>query len=342
VGFGRKALFFGGALALGAAMSAADQAKAERARKARQLTGEQIAWLIIFAVLAILVAWGLVKAGAGPLVLLSPIAWFYALRGFRNANERRVRHPVVRQRSPKGAIEQVRPTASVPSPDNRAMPPLEIDGKQRDRMRRVEELGVQGAKLYERAESAVRQTLSTEAVRSGWLGDLQENDFGADFEMIAANSRAALELRQLINELSSIPNPNGEDRRIVGDARLKVSQLDRQSRDRVVLLEKCWERAKLIDVSIRDEREQAAMAEKRDDIHSRVAAALYGADTTPDQPSSAADRGLGFEAAYREIKGLEKLEPNAEEQARGRDSEAAISPPSRPRVVQRLRNRMAR
>lgn len=318
MGFGRKALFFGGALALGAAISAAEQSEAERVRKARQLTGEQLAWLTAFAVLAILVAGGVAKAGGGLLVLLPLIGWAYALRGFRNANERRAQQPVV-VGPPRGASKRTPSLelAPVPTKDDAGIPRHELDRRQREqqrqesharrnaeRMQRVADLGPPGAKLYERAESAVRRILSTEALKSGWLGDLQAADFSADLEMIAANSRAAEELRQLSNELSEIPNPNAEDRALLGEARRKVVKLDRQSVERIELLEKCWEKAKLIDVSIREEREQAALAEKRDDVHGRMAAALYGADTTPDRPSSAADRVLGFEAAYREIKGL--------------------------------------
>lgn len=351
--FGRKAFFFAGTLALGAAMSAAGRAEAERVRKARRLTGVQIAWLVVFAVLALVIVSGLVKAGAGPLVLLPPIAWFYALRGFRNANERRARQPVVRQGSPKGAIKRVRPTAPEPPPNNRAIPPHEIDGRQREqqrresvarknseRMRRVEELGAQGTKLYGRAEFAVREILSTEAVRSGWLGDLQENDFGADLELIAANSRAANELGQLINELSGIPNPNDEDRGLVEEARRKVSQLDRQSRERVALLEKCRERATLVDLSIRKEREQAAIAEKRDDVHGRMAAALYGADAGPYSPPSAPDRVLAFESAYRDIKGLDERGSRPEAQTSDRKLVREDPNGSRPRGFEHIRKRL--
>ncbi len=173
-----------------------------------------------------------------------------------------------------------------------------------ERVKRVEDLGPQGAKLYEQAQSAVRRILSTEAIRSGWFGDLQEADFSADLEMIASNSRKANELQRLINELSAIPNPNIDDQALLGEATGKVAELDRQSVERVGLLENCWEKTKLMDVAVREEREQAALADKRDDVHGRMAAALYGADTTPERPSSAADRVLAVEAAYREIKGL--------------------------------------
>ena len=319
MGFGRKALLFGGALALGAAISAAEQAEAERVRKARQLTADQLAWLAVLGVLTLGVAVGIAKAGGGFLVLMPLIAWAYALRGFRNANARRARQPVVAQGVSREARKQASPVAQAQAPkrDDAVIPRVELERRQREqqrresvarrnaeRVKRVEDLGPQGSKLYEQADSAVRRILSTEALRSGWLGDLQEADFSADLEMIASNSRKANELRRLINELSEIPNPNSDDQALLGEATRKVAELDRQSVERVELLEKCWEKAKLIDVSIREEREQSALAEKRDDVHGRMAAALYGADATPERPSSAADRVLGFEAAYREIKGL--------------------------------------
>lgn len=316
MGFGRKALLLGGALALGAAVSAAEQAEAERVRKARQLNGDQLAWLTVLAVLALGVAVGIAKAGGGFMVLIPLIAWAYALRGFRNANERRARQAVVTQGVSREARKQASPVAPAPKRDDATIPRFELERRQREqqrresvarrdaeRVKRVEDLGPQGAKLYEQAQSAVRRILSTEAIRSGWFGDLQEADFSADLEMIASNSRKANELQRLINELSAIPNPNIDDQALLGEATRKVAELDRQSVERVEVLENCWEKTKLMDVAVREEREQAALADKRDDVHGRMAAALYAADATPDRPSSAADRVLAFEAAYREIKG---------------------------------------
>lgn len=186
VGFGRKALLLGGALALGAAISAAEQAEAERVRKARQLNGDQLAWLTVLAVLALGVAVGLAKAGGGFMVVMALVAWAYALRGLRNANERRARQPVVAQTVSREARKPASPAAPAPKRDHATIPRFELERRQREQQRResvarrdaecvkrVEDLGPQGSKLYERAETAVRRILSTEALRSGRLGDLQ-------------------------------------------------------------------------------------------------------------------------------------------------------------------------
>lgn len=352
MGFGRKALLFGSALALGVAVSAADQAEAERLRKARRPSGEQIAWLVIFALVGILISGALVKAGGGPLVLLPIVAWAYSLRGIRNSNERRAKQSIAKPKAPsatprpkptpankpKPAIrkQEAAPTRKPPSQDEKAIPRHEIERRLREqerresvarknaeRRQRAQDLGTEGSALYARAESAVRRILSTELARSGALGNLHESDFGSDLKMIEDNSRAATELQRLIRELSGIPSPTAEDRARVEEATHKIADLNRQSRERVEMLENGWEEAKAVDASIREEREQAALAEKRDEVHGRLAAALFGAEAALERPpSSAAERVLVLGAAYREVKGLNVIDSSVD------GSSAAPSSPS--------------
>lgn len=323
MGFGRKALFFGSALALGVAMSAAEQAEADRRRKARQLSGEQITSLLVLGVVAVLAAGGLAHIGSGPLALTPLFAWGYTLRSLRRSNEQRARQPKADQRQVPEGSKPRPPIPPRPLADDPLNPTRQARNRQRpnqsmqesaDQIERVENLGAEGAMLYGRAESTIHRIMMTEAARSGWLGDLQKADFGADLEAIAANSRSAKELSQLIKELSAIAHPNADDRALLDQARIKITELDRSSRERVELLDKCWAKAKLIDVSIREEREQAAIAEMRDDVHGRMAAVLYDADARSDRPSSAAERVLAFEAAYREVKGMDEQDALSDDQ----------------------------
>lgn len=342
MGIGRKSFLFGG-LALGAALAISEQAEAERLRKARKLSGEQIASLIVLGALAVLAVWGLSRIGAGPLGLLPPILWFYAVRGFRQSNERRAQQRKAEKRALKSRPRPELAPKRKPRPyasEQRAVPtrtlglgrgkvdtPQDMAQRRREqqhreaearrnseRLQRAEGLGIEGSALYGRAESAIRRILSTELARRGELGSAQELDFGPDLKMIEEKSRAAVKLQKLVKELSGLPNPTGEDRLSIEEATRKIDELSRQSRERVEMLEAGWEEAKAADLFLRKEREQAALNEKRDDVHGRLAAALFGADAATDRPpSSAAERVLFFGAAYRELRGVVELEPIAEQ-----------------------------
>jgi hypothetical protein len=81
----------------------------------------------------------------------------------------------------------------------------------------------------------VQRIVSTEAAREGWLGDV---DFTPDIEEIEANLLKASALRRKSDELSALPKPNDDDRKIIAEAKTTISQLERKTKERVELLEK--------------------------------------------------------------------------------------------------------
>lgn len=178
---------------------------------------------------------------------------------------------------------------------------------------RIDELGELGIKLIDQAEAATRRIADTEAARTGWLGDPTELDFSADLAMIVANVKQVARLRKLTAELQAIPDPADDDRALLAEAKSKTRHLAAQAAEHTERLYKCAAQAQLIDVSLRDERARARVAEQSDDVRSRMHAMLYGVDITPDgsRPDTA-DRVLGLVAAYREIKGDVERDPQAE------------------------------
>jgi hypothetical protein len=72
----------------------------------------------------------------------------------------------------------------------------------------------------------------------------------------------------------------------------------------VELIVKCANEAKLIDKSLRIERDDARVAEHRAELHGKLSAMLYGIEATPDSTptDSAVDAVMARVQAYREIK----------------------------------------
>lgn len=166
-------------------------------------------------------------------------------------------------------------------------------------------LGPQGSALFERAATAAARVARTEAARSGWLGDPEAIDFSEDLAFIEANLRAANDLTALIAELSALPDPSSDEKELIKDAQRRVSRLEDQSRERVTLIEKCVDQAKLIDQSLHGERENARIADKRAELSGRMAATIYGIDVQPQQPaSSTADKITGLVAAFQDVKNM--------------------------------------
>ena len=89
--------------------------------------------------------------------------------------------------------------------------------------RRGDALGKHGASLVKRAESSVRRVVSSEAARDGWLGDV---DFTLDLEEIEANLLKARALRGTSGDLSALPKPNDDDRKIIAEAKATIAQLE--------------------------------------------------------------------------------------------------------------------
>ncbi|MUL80129.1 hypothetical protein [Mycolicibacterium sp. CBMA 226] len=168
--------------------------------------------------------------------------------------------------------------------------------------RLVEEFGVDGVVLLDDAKTAIERIERSEAAIDGWLGD--DLDFTGDLTAIRENCRTTRQLDELITELSDLADPGSGDVAMLEDARSKVRQLEFQSRRRVEALRTCADKADEIDQSLRDDRARAAVAERRDDIRSRMAATLYGIDLAPSSaPSSSVDKITALAAAYAEIRG---------------------------------------
>ena len=165
------------------------------------------------------------------------------------------------------------------------------------------EVGADGVAVLDGARAAIDRIKSSEAATGGWLGDPQDLDFTGDLATIHENCRATRELNDLITELSGLADPGSGDTAMLDDARMKVRQLESQSRDRVKALRSCADKAEEIDRSLRDDRARAELAQKRDDIRSRMAAKLYDVEATPSPVSSPVDRITAVAAAYEEIRG---------------------------------------
>ncbi|MDR3661360.1 MAG: hypothetical protein P4L86_13395 [Mycobacterium sp.] len=181
-----------------------------------------------------------------------------------------------------------------------------------ERARLTEEFGVNGVAMLDEAQAAIDRIKRSEAATGGWLGNPQDLDFTGDLAAIRENIRATRELNDLIKELSDLADPGSVDMAILDDARTKVRQLESQSRDRVKDLRMSAEKAEEIDQSLHDDRVRARLAEKRDDVRSRIAAKLYGVDAAlPQTPSSSVEKITALAQAYVEIRG--KVDREAED-----------------------------
>ena len=110
------------------------------------------------------------------------------------------------------------------------------------------------------------------------------------------------------------PRPNDDDRKIIAEAKTTIAQLERKTKERVELLERCASEAHLIDESLRREREEVRLAEKREELHGELAAMLYRIEAAGRRPAeSAADAVMARVQAYRDIKGqIERARDNTE------------------------------
>lgn len=170
-----------------------------------------------------------------------------------------------------------------------------------EKQQRVAALGRKNARLVESALAAVKQLGETEAAHAGWLGDV---DFTADIREITDNFQKAHDLLDVVNKLSALDRPSADDRKILAEARTTAANLERAACERVELVERCAKEARLIDESLRNEREELRTAEQRAALHGRLSAMLYGIEATPDAApkDSAADAVMARVQAYREIK----------------------------------------
>lgn len=166
---------------------------------------------------------------------------------------------------------------------------------------RLDTLGKENAARLESALTAVKQVEASEAARAGWLGDV---DFSADIKGITANFEKVHALRGVTRKLSALDKPTADDRKILGEAKTTIANLERAAIERVELIGKCATEAKLIDKSLAAERDDAKLAEQRAELHGKLSAMLYGIEATPDTTptDSAVDAVMARVQAYREIK----------------------------------------
>lgn len=167
--------------------------------------------------------------------------------------------------------------------------------------RRSDEFGKDGVELLDKAERAIRRIVSSEAAREGWLGEL---DFRPDLSLIRTNLRSLRLLRAAMTDLSMLPHRNSDDIRTLQDAERVVAERNKSIRERVDMLGKCAREAEQIDRTLREEREQARVAARRDDALSRLHGMLYGVQAAPlGTASDAADAVTARVSAFRELKG---------------------------------------
>ncbi|OKH84601.1 hypothetical protein EB75_03530 [Mycobacterium sp. ST-F2] len=280
--------FIAGASALTATASALDRKKRGQSFDVKQsLSHLQImagAWILAFiAVIGV----GIATDGAGLLPTLGVSAIGLAIT-----------HGVTSRRAmPSGQS----PKAAVATRQSR---------QALERAELTKKLGASGVALLDGAEAAIDRIKHSEAASEGWLGDPEDLDFTEDLAMIRENSRTTMELNRLIEESSNLPDPTPSDIAMIDDARTKVKQLQSRSRSRVKALRECADKAEQIDQSLQDEREQARIAEQRDDVRSRLAAQLYGVEAAQVQePSPSLDKTSALAAAYIEIRGSLGQEP---------------------------------
>lgn len=280
--------FIAGASALTATASALDRKKRGQSFDVKQsLSHLQImagAWILAFiAVIGV----GIATDGAGLLPTLGVSAIGLAIT-----------HGVTSRRAmPSGQS----PKAAVATRQSR---------QALERAELTKKLGASGVALLDGAEAAIDRIKHSEAASEGWLGDPEDSDFTEDLAMIRENSRTTMELNRLIEESSNLPDPTPSDIAMIDDARTKVKQLQSRSRSRVKALRECADKAEQIDQSLQDEREQARIAEQRDDVRSRLAAQLYGVEAAQVQePSPSLDKTSALAAAYIEIRGSLGQEP---------------------------------
>lgn len=171
----------------------------------------------------------------------------------------------------------------------------------KEKQQRINTLGSTNAAVVESALAAVKQVGKSEAARAGWLGDV---DFTADIRGVTDNFQKAHALGEVVDKLTALDKPNVDDRKLLAEAGTAVANLERAACERVELIGKCATQARLVDKSLRTEREDARTAEQRADLHAKLSAMLYGIEADPDTTptDSAADAVMGRVQGYLEIK----------------------------------------
>ncbi|MFZ2510542.1 MAG: hypothetical protein WAW85_05560 [Gordonia sp. (in: high G+C Gram-positive bacteria)] len=166
----------------------------------------------------------------------------------------------------------------------------------------VDELGRRTVARIDWARSSADRVAASEAAREGWLGD---TDFGPDLAAIVDSFRRARALREKAAALIVLDSSNIDDRRIIDEAEAAAQVLDDAANRNVDLIERCAAEAAAIDESLQADREAAATAQQRTELHGELSALLYGVEADPVASSnadSAAERVMARVRGYREIK----------------------------------------
>lgn len=178
-----------------------------------------------------------------------------------------------------------------------------LERAERERRKQfIDEFGRRIVARIDWARSSADRVVASEAAREGWLGD---TDFGPDLAAITDSFRRARALREKAAELILLDSPNDDDRRIIDDAEAAAKTLEDAANRNVDLIEKCATEAAAIDESLQAERDAAAMAQQRSELHGELSAMLYGVDAAPRGSSNddtAADRVMARVRGYQELK----------------------------------------
>jgi hypothetical protein len=276
------------------------------------LSARQSTVLVVLGIVALIVMTTLADTVGGVWSATPAVVWVAVLGVLRNSaplreteQQRKAREAAAKQEAERQKKQRA---AALVAARRKLEERARLEDKQR-----VDALGKQGAALLKRAKSSVQQIVSTEAAREGWLGEVA---FTPDIEEVEANLLRARTLRAKADELSVLPKPNDDDRKIIAEAKATAAQLERRTNERVKLLERCASEARLIDESLRRERDEVRLAAKREELHGELAAMLYRIEAAAATPAeSAADAVIARVQAYRDIKGQIELARNATEAA---------------------------
>ena len=266
--------------AVGSGGSQIARAAAPRKQTHPRLSRVEVISLSVLALTALVVAIGLANRVGDAWWLLPVVTWFVVYLAVRAwSRERALRRlDAERQKRQQEAA--------------------------RDRQR-LEEFGREGVSLLKRANNAIKKIVSTEAARTGWLGEPAELDFRAELATIEETLRKATAIQKVMAEASTIPNPTKDDVQLVKDAKRTLKQLDGSVREQVNLLSKCSDEAIELDRMLRDDREQSRIALQRGDVRARLSALIYGAElTSAGAPSDAVDAVSARVDAFRELRAL--------------------------------------
>jgi hypothetical protein len=244
--------------ALGGSGSAAPAATAGQRKSVEgRLSPDEVKYLSALGFTALFIA-ALVGASAGPGWAVLPVGiWLVILLGMRYR-----------------ARPRVTPEARLPEAPN----PRENDN-----------FGKDGVALLERADNAVAKVLSSNAVKDGWLGPANRIDLRSDVRIIEDRLKRVSGIRQVMKELSRIPNPADDDLQRTGEAKSAEAKLLADARNRVERLEKLAREVQATDHDLR----LRSLTDVDDDY--------------ADNSSGTVDLTQAMLSAYREVKGLSEI-----------------------------------